>query len=913
MSIPIPIPCIYPVYGINIIFSPYAIGVKSGDMSKPEFYKNGYLYYLLNGANARISSDGIGTTGAIKELGKNLHDPDYYFKIKSTIDSDGNETGFSSFIVQNTPYFFKEENEENEEKTQIAGVFHVYGKDFTQIPETHRDKSRLENIDHVRGYYGRIIKAVNRMVSGSGKEDKKYILYLARVPGNIFEGGVETVIGMIQAINGCKQATNLTYQIDVSSELYYLVYDYLFFSTSNSLNPLIYEKCSYEPPDSHPEKLAITGPIKKAFERSTAGLPFVHLYKKIDVIKTADDFPKMSIMILSVDLQPPTIGVKCEHILDLNLLNDDCYERRYERRESLITMVLESSNIRVKDGKISICQSLYDEHFKDKKYDMLILITVNGDTTEQIILTKTVLDEKKYTKYTFDTLLFLKYKDTDASSLKDILEKLTYVNGTAICQYQRSDIRWFESMLKRYKEPFNPHIIFMYEVFRKDFNPSDAPSIEDLFGKTDYLRKTGENAIIFYENKIMVYIIIPGKKFSYFVKIDNVTIDFFLDDKMEVEDTFFGIYTVNGVRNDRSCIYELEYTDVFGHVLSSRKSKSEPKSEPKSELETDLKHEDVPPEIEQPPELEQPLEFLRREKDPILTTLDLYYMVTDRDYGKKQPVYNDPRINCDISPSKCGSPVYICVLCKKQIWYYKDEHVPDKNKCDCSIPLYVQNIHLCDEKEKKEKRGDICLNAGFKVSFGDNIKLDAGTLEKVDGVNTFLVNVDDLDDPVRLHDILNTVLEIIMKAILTKEFFQIIFIGEEDKSKNFFLRPVKLTNKHPLIQNNISPAYCTVNGKFSLDRICSKILWYIRYLIMESSPYLRNLRKQKPVPMLFRKKSKVKQTSKKSRSLKKIKLKSKSKKPKKSFSPKSKKSKSKKSKPKKSLKSPKLKKSNKKG
>ena len=109
MSIPIPIPCIYPVYGINIIFSPYAIGVKSGDMSKPEFYKNGYLYYLLNGANARISSDGIGTTGAIKELGKNLHSPDYYFKIKSTIDSDGNETGFSSFIVQNTPYFFKEE------------------------------------------------------------------------------------------------------------------------------------------------------------------------------------------------------------------------------------------------------------------------------------------------------------------------------------------------------------------------------------------------------------------------------------------------------------------------------------------------------------------------------------------------------------------------------------------------------------------------------------------------------------------------------------------------------------------------------------------------------------------------------------------------------------------------------------
>jgi hypothetical protein len=569
----------------------------------------------------------------------------------------------------------------------------------------------------------------------------------------------------------------------------------------------------------------------------------------------------------------------------------------------------------VRDGKISICQSLYDEHFKDKKYDMLILIIVNGDTTEHIILTKTVLDEKKYTKYTFDTLLFLKYKHTDASSLKDILEKLTYVNRIPICQYQRSDIRWFENMLKRYKEPFNPHITFMYEVFRKDFiknyQSDRASSIEDLFGKTDYLRKAEENAIIFYENKIMVYIIIPGKKFSYFVKIDNVTIEFFLDDRME--DTFFGIYSVNGVHNIKSCIYELEYRDVFGDVLSSRKSKSEPKSEPKSELETVLKHEDVPPEIEQPPELEQPPEFLRREKDPILTTLDLYYMVTDRDYGKKQPVYNDPRINCDISPSKCGSPVYICVLCKKQIWYHKDEHVPDKNKCDCSIPLYVQNIHLCDEKEKKEKRGDICLNADFKVSFGDNIKLDAGTLEKVDGVNTFLVNVDDLDDSVRLHDILDTVLDIIMKAILTKEFFQIIFIGEEDKNKNFFVRAVKLTNTHPLIQNNISPAYCTVNGKFSLDRICSKILWYIRYLIMESSPYLR---KQK---MLFRKKSKVKQTSKKSRSLKKIKSKSKSKKPKKSLSPKPKKSlspkskKPKKSKPKKSLKSPNLKKSNKKG
>ena len=151
---------------------------------------------------------------------------------------------------------------------------------------------------------------------------------------------------------------------------------------------MIYKKCSYEPPDSHPEKLAITGPIKKAFERSTAGLPFVHLYKNMYEIGI---LPKMSIMVLKVDLQALTTGVKCEHILNLNVLNDDYYERQ----EPLITRVFDSSDIKVKDGKISICQSLYDEHFKDKKYDMLILITVNGDTTEQIILTKTVLDEKR--------------------------------------------------------------------------------------------------------------------------------------------------------------------------------------------------------------------------------------------------------------------------------------------------------------------------------------------------------------------------------------------------------------------------------------------------------------------------------------------------------------------------------------
>ena len=892
----------------NIIFSPFAKGVKSRDMSDKEFYKVGYVYYLLNGANANISSDGDGTTEAIKTLGKNLHNkPDHYFNIKFKIDSAGNETGFSS-KDQNTPYFFKE-NEENEEKTQIAGVFHVYGKDFRQIRETHnRDKSRLENIDAVREYYGRIIKAVNRMVRMVSDKDKKYILYLARVPGNIFKGGVETVIGMIQAINGLEQKENLTYQIDVSRELYYLVYDYLFFSTPNTLKSL-YDKCSDESPDSNPEnKLVITGPIKEAFKRSKAGLPFVHLYKrrvyeeideKMSIMELhADEKMSMSIMVLNVDLQATPTLPKCEHMLNLNLLNDDCSER-----QELSTVIDGSSDIKLIDDKISICDPLYNTEFKDKKYDKLILIIANGDTTEEIeiVLTKIVLDKKKYEKYTLDTLLFLTnapYKNR----LQNILEKLRYVDESrsegATCQYQRSDIRWFENMLKRYKEPFKPHITFMKEMFKEDFtsNHPTASSIEDLFRNTDFL-KNSENAIIFYENKIMVYIINLGKnqKFSYFVKIDNVTIEFYLD-KGE-EDTFFGIYNVRGVGNDKSCIYKLEYRDVFGEVLSSPKSKPKPELE----LETDLKHDDVPPELEQ---LQNSHDFLRREKEATLTTEDLFYMVTDRKYGQKQLIYNDPHTNCDKSPSKCGSPVYICVLCKKQIWYHKDAHVPDKNKCDCSIPLYVQNIHLCDEKEK---RGDIsCLNGIFdlKVSFGDNIKLDVGTLEKVDGVNTFLVNVDDLDDPVRLYDTLNDVLVIIMNAISTKEFFQIIFIGEEDKNKNFSLRAVKLTNKHPLIQNNISPAYCTLNGKFSLDRVCSKILWYIRFLIMQSSPYLR---KQQTVPMmLFRKKSKVKQTI---RSLKKIK--SKKSKPKKSLSPKPKKPK--KSKPKKSLKSPRLKKSNKKG
>ena len=872
----------------NIIFSPFAKGVKSRDMSDKEFYKAGYVYYLLNGANANISSDGIGTTGAIKKLGEKLGKPYHYFNINFRIESDGNETGFSSTGVkeQNTPYFFKEENKENEEKTQIAGVFHVYGKDFRQ---SHTDKSRLENIVAVRDYYDRIIKAVNRMVLG---KTKKYILYLARVPGNIFKGGAETVIGMIQAINGLKQEKNLTYQIDVSRELYYLVYDYLFFSTPNTLKSL-YNKCSDESPDSNPEnKLVITGPIKEAFERSTAGLPFVHLYKGT-VYAEIDE--KMSIMVLHVDLQATPTLPKCEHILNLNLLNDDCSER-----QELSTPVIDgSSDIKLIDEKISICDPLYNTEFKNRKYDMLILIIANGGTTEEIVLTKIVLDEQKYTKYTLDTLLFLTYNAPYKNRLQNILEKLRYVDGSrykgATCQYQRSDIRWFENMLKRYKEPFKPHITFIQEVFKKDFtsNPTTS-SIEDLFGNTDFLKN--ENAIIFYENKIMVYIINLGKKFSYFVKIDNVTIEFYLDKKEE--DTFFGIYSVRGVGNDKICIYKLEYRDVFGEVLSSPKSKSEPKLE----LETNLKHDDVPPELEQ---LQNSHDFLRREKEATLTTEDLFYMVTDRKYGQKQLIYNDPHTNCDKSPSKCGLPVYICVLCKKQIWYHKDaqyEYVADKNKCDCSIPLYVQNIHLCDEKEK---RGDIsCLNGiiDLKVSFGDDIKLDLGTLEKVDGVNTFVVSVDDMGEST-LYDTLNDVLVIIINAISTKEFFQIIFIGE-DKNKNFSLRAVKLTNKHPLIQNNISPAYCTLNGKFSLDRVCSKILWYIRFLIMQSSPYLR---KQETVPMmLFRKKSKVKQTI---RSLKKIK--SKKSKPKKSLSPKPKKPK--KSKPKKSLKSPRLKKSNKKG
>ena len=862
-----------PVYDCRISFSPYEKDNPYRDMVNKDFYIKGYHYFLTNGANPSFTPGGAGTNLAITDLARK-HEIDYFDidKLK-TIEQNGEfgnivgDDGVS--LKENTPYFL----DDSAANKQIIGVFHVIGKNFSQ--ENDPNKARKANIDAVVDYYTRIIKAVNEFAKSNS--DKFIILYLARIPGNIFKGGIETVIGMLKAINSVKQENQVGYQIDVSSELYYLLYDDLFYSTPDPSKALVDEFKNVENEEKKEDKKdkKLAKQITDAFNRSEKGVPFIYLYVNDEDDNDYKEIFKnknCSVIILTIEEH----SVKYEFPLKIDLLNNDQSERdkNTEFTES-------KARIRMKDFKITCEKNIslgsFDILiFKLGKYN--IIFTKNKD--------KLLTQLKIFFKSSVDILEYLQ-KDSSKTLLNLIDEKK--------CQYERDDLSWFIEMRKKYRH-FNL-LSNISHFFKKDYK-NNLTCIEDLLGKTDMLKKSKMSAIIFYKDEMTVYFVerTPSPLFLYFVKIDNVT---FLIRVNPEEDDYFGLI-LNGSINpsDGSKMYKFKY-DVL-------EEKRQP--ELKLKIEEDEEQGNTSYLIETQPQTQPQKMYKRVSNDTTLTPEILAAIVTSDSYGIKRPLLDiDPNTDCNRSPSLCVD-LYTCILCGNKFpsWdpseiKFRNEDLDDEYKasygCKCPIKLYVLNLHECTDKgkEKLKKYGDgdiVCFN-GFddidgKMSFytinGKNIELSLNEPVLLDGIHTLLV---DIDIPsFNLQSIVDFI------KSYSKSHFQIIFIADESRSYDkIVLRSVKLTNKHPFLPEKISMMDCTEQDprqmrnfphkgrNFSYNRAIFTILYTIAELrnSLVKEPLSLFRKKTKSNSKSLCKKKKLKSNSKSISKKKKLKLKSNSK------------------------------------
>jgi endonuclease/exonuclease/phosphatase (EEP) superfamily protein YafD len=181
------------------------------DISNNAFYNENGIYFLTNGANKNISGAGGGTTHAINSISPLFFDHNkfqlifdsstiYYnlnLTIQNIIRSPDQMTRTS--LQRTNGYYagsvFYIENRVSKNRQLIGGVYHINGINWNNIG----------GIDHylsvllIFSYFDAII---NDFINEAKKDPNKlYILDLAQIPGGLYDGGEETLIGMIQAVN----------------------------------------------------------------------------------------------------------------------------------------------------------------------------------------------------------------------------------------------------------------------------------------------------------------------------------------------------------------------------------------------------------------------------------------------------------------------------------------------------------------------------------------------------------------------------------------------------------------------------------------------------------------------------------------------------------------------------------------
>ena len=180
------------------------------DMSDPSFYEQGNKYLLTNGANSSLNSEGGGTTGALNKLGTKINrNPNYYFT--NPIDIITNNLVTTPGIQINDVYFVDKSTDPT-----IVGVFHIGGRPW---PSGTTEMAKMADLQSIYGYYAAIINYAYQLAIID--HASHYNLYLATVPGNIYNGGIASNIGMLLAVQTIQnRPANITLLLDLDQPTY---------------------------------------------------------------------------------------------------------------------------------------------------------------------------------------------------------------------------------------------------------------------------------------------------------------------------------------------------------------------------------------------------------------------------------------------------------------------------------------------------------------------------------------------------------------------------------------------------------------------------------------------------------------------------------------------------------------------
>jgi len=202
---------------INIHKIKYNDSKNNTHMNKKEFYSSHYRkgnienFYLSNGCNKTLSKGGGGTNSAITEISTEFFNKQ---KIKLIYDNNldfnriySNQRQIMNFDgkILNAGSVLFSSYEHNFFNYNIRGVYHINGVDWN-VNNIKSYEDNNENTNIVKEYY---IQTINHFIRNSLDNS---LLFLAQIPGRIFNGDTGTINGINSAIEEIKKDEYLTHK-----------------------------------------------------------------------------------------------------------------------------------------------------------------------------------------------------------------------------------------------------------------------------------------------------------------------------------------------------------------------------------------------------------------------------------------------------------------------------------------------------------------------------------------------------------------------------------------------------------------------------------------------------------------------------------------------------------------------------
>jgi hypothetical protein len=176
---------------------------------------SGKKIMLSNGANKRLHQGGGGTTGGLNSLGG--EEPNLFFSTWSEVYIPSDDTlifhglSFKDLGLRMTPTYSNDSNKSfppgtvlktvlpadkfvTKGSTQIVGAYHINGINWASVSERETYEPSVDNILFTYKYF----RALLQDFIDSTDAD---VLYLAQIPGYLYQGGKGTLQGLCKAVS----------------------------------------------------------------------------------------------------------------------------------------------------------------------------------------------------------------------------------------------------------------------------------------------------------------------------------------------------------------------------------------------------------------------------------------------------------------------------------------------------------------------------------------------------------------------------------------------------------------------------------------------------------------------------------------------------------------------------------------